>query len=123
MASFGKEKTLTEYMYTKPVVFALGILVVFLGASVYERYIVERQMYLRRQETQQERQQLIERKLQLEERVEYLSGERGIEEEIRTHFDVAKDDEQVIILVGEEESLPTADVPLPQPKKWYQFWR
>jgi cell division protein FtsB len=122
MASFGKKKTITEYLYSRPVVFLLGVLVVFLSVSVYERYTVEREMSKRKVETEREKQELIDRKIMLEERVEYLNGERGIEEEIRTHFDVAKEGEKVIILVGDKNP-PAESEKSPEPEKpWYQFW-
>ena len=122
MASFGKKKTITEYLYSRPVVFLLGVLVVFLSVSVYERYTVEREMAKRKAETENERQELLDRKIMLEERVRYLNGERGIEEEIRTHFDVAKEGEKVIILVGEENPPTEIEVSPSPTKPWYQFW-
>jgi hypothetical protein len=64
---------------------------------------------------------LLNRKSILEEKVEYLSGERGVEEEIRTHFDVAKEGEKVIILMGEDTS-PITDEVKESPKPWYKFW-
>jgi cell division protein FtsB len=122
MASFGKKKAITEYIYSRPAVFILGVVVVFLASSVYERFTVERQMEARRNQTEQQKQYLIERKKQLEERVEYLNGERGIEEEIRTHFDVAKAGEKVIILVGEEQKEEETQAPAVLEDPWYKFW-
>jgi hypothetical protein len=122
MAGFGKKKKITEYLYSKPSIFILGIITVFLAFAVYARFSVERLMEARKLETQLERQELIERKLQLEERVEYLSGDRGIEEEIRKHFDVAKEGEQVVIIVDKEEEEQTIPGLLEEVKPWYQFW-
>ena len=124
MASFGKKKPFTEYFYSKVTIFILSIVGLFLAASVYERYTIERLMSERRMETEIEKNDLIERKQLLEEKVEYLSGDRGIEEEIRKNFDVAKEGEKVIILVGEEkEPEPISSDDGTEVKKWYQFWR
>jgi cell division protein FtsB len=101
----------------------LLVLVVFLSVAVYKRYSVERLMAERRIEADRDKQELIERKKGLEERVEYLSGDRGIEEEIRTHFDVAKEGEQVIILVGEEKKEENTEIPAVEKKPWYKFWQ
>ncbi len=122
MASFGKKKTLTDYLYSKPVLFVLCVSIFLLIFSVHERYRVERTMHVRRLDTETEKRELLERKKVLQERVQYLSGDRGIEEEIRTHFDVAKNGEQVIILVGDD--VPDVEtIPEPQTKKpWYKFW-
>ena len=122
MASFGKKKSITEYLYTKPVIFVLLLVCIFLSVSVYNRYTVEREMSQRRTETQLRKQELIERKKTLEGRVDYLSGDRGIEEEIRTHFDVAKEGEKVFIITGEEKKEPVVPVPVVDTRPWYKFW-
>ena len=123
MARFGKKKNITEYLYTKPAVFLLLVVVVFLSTAVYQRFLIERKTALLQQEMEQQRQELLERKVLLEEKVEYLSGDRGIEEEIRKHFDVAKEGEQVIILVGNEQVAAPVAAPLEEEAPWYIFWR
>jgi cell division protein FtsB len=122
MVGFGKKKTIGDYLYTRPVILVLCLIFLFLLVSVYERYGIEREMSKRRAATEQEKVELIERKEELEEKVEYLAGERGLEEEIRTHFDVAKEGEKVIILTGEEkqEIVPVQTEVIPKP--WYKFW-
>jgi hypothetical protein len=122
MPIFGKKKTITYYLYSKPVIAVLLIIVVFMSISVYHRFTVEREMSERRAEMEEERQNLIERKAELEERVDYLSGDRGIEEEIRTHFDVAKEGEQVVIIVDKEEEQKPEIPVIPEKKPWYVFW-
>lgn len=124
MVQFGKKKNYTDWLYTRPVLFFLGVLILMMGISVFQRFGVERDMYARRIEAETARQEAAERKMELEEKVEYLEGERGIEEEIRKHFDVAREGEQVVILMGETEPEPEAAEPEPEQKrKWYQFWR
>lgn len=122
MAGFGKKKKITEYLYSKPSIFILAVIAIFLAFAVYARYTVEREMASRRVEIQVQKQELIDRKAQLEERVEYLSGDRGIEEEIRKHFDVAKEGEQVVIIVDKQEKATPTPVQVEEIKPWYQFW-
>lgn len=122
MAGFGKKKTLTEHLYVKPVILVLFVIAIFLSVAVYKRYLVEREMLTRQIQMDADKQELIERKASLEEKVKYLSGERGIEEEIRTHFDVAKEGEKVIILVGADEKKEATSTPVEPPKPWYKFW-
>lgn len=43
-----------------------------------------------------------DRKVDLDGRIEYLHSERGVEEEIREKFNVAKDGEQVIVIVDQK---------------------
>jgi cell division protein FtsB len=102
----------------------LVCIVLLLGKSAYERYQIERDMQTRREAAEAERAALEERREILQERIDYLTGERGVEEEVRQQFDVAKPGEQVIILTGEP---PTSSTPAVAPEAnavpWYQFWR
>ncbi len=122
MPKFGRKKSLSDHLYSKPVIAVLVVITGFLAVSVFERYQVEREMSARRITAEAEYQALLEREASLKEQVEYLSGERGIEEEIRKHFDVAREGEQVIILLGEDEPSASEISPEPTRKKWYQFW-
>ena len=84
----------------------LGVMLVICAAlvfSVYDRYVIERKMAERRADKEAELRELEERKADLEEKVEYLSHERGIEAEIRSHFDVAREGEQVVVLIEDED--------------------
>lgn len=123
MARFGQKKKITEYLYSKPSIAVLIIIAGFLTVAVYQRYTVEREMAARKEAVEEEKADLLERKDQLQERVEYLSGDRGIEEEIRKHFDVAKEGEQVVIIVDKEnEAMNVQPLPPALKKPWYQFW-
>ena len=121
MASFGKKKTVSDYLYSRPVIFVLAVIFVFLSIAVYGRFKVEQDMSDRRQRMESEKKELLERKQVLEEKVEYLGGERGLEEEIRTHFDVAKEGEKVIILMGDKNK-KEEEIQVIPPKPWYKFW-
>jgi len=122
MPQFGKKKRFTDYLYSKPAVAVLCLIAIYMAFGVYQRFTVERQMAARRIEMEQEKEALLQRKASLEERVEYLSGERGIEEEIRKHFDVAKDGEQVVIIVDKEPEGKPVETLMEEVKPWYQFW-
>jgi len=120
---FGKKNDYKTYLYSRPAIGVLLIIAVLLGMSVYERFIVEREMSDRREYSEAELERLDERKIQLEDRVEYLEGERGIEEEIRKNFDVAREGEQVIILTGEESEQTQKEPDIIERTPWYIFWR
>lgn len=125
MPTFGKKKKFTDYLYTKGGIAALLIVVAFLSVAVYKRFTVAQEMTARRKDAEEQKQLLIERKNELQSRVQYLSGDRGTEEEIRKDFNVAKDGEKVIILVGDDAksgSSSTSTTPQVRPKPWYQFW-
>ena len=68
---------------------------------------------------------LQDRKDSLEEQVQYLSDDRGIEAEMRRQFDVALEGEKVVVILDEkkENVEPLATSTVETEKKWYQFWR
>lgn len=93
-----------------------------LSFAVYDRYQVERDMYDRRLNSEAELRREAERKQVLEERVEYLNNEQGLEAEIRRHFDVARDGEQVVVIVGESEDNSTTSSAIVNIKTSESFW-
>ncbi len=103
----------------------LLILSGFMIVSAYDRYQIARDMADRRLSVEAEKERLVERKAELEADVEYLSNERGIEAEMRRQFDVAREGEQVVIIV-EDENKATTTTPLPtsapSERPWYRFW-
>lgn len=126
MPKFGQKKSLETLLFNKLTLLILVIIALFLTQSVYERYQVERDMADRREVVEAEYAALEERRASLVEQVEYLEGDSGRESEIRQNFDVAREGEQVVIIV-EDEALPVeANVgidPLVAPSEpWYKFW-
>jgi len=136
MFDLSEKRRLLGYLYSK---FTIAVLLIVLGLlswSVLERYSVERDMAAKRAEKEAELSQLEERAAALEAKVDHLRNERGLEEEIRSRFDVAKEGEQVVILLDSEDAAPTvsapedtASAPPPEvrvhrsPLDWLFFWR
>lgn len=100
-------------LYSRITFVVLSIVAVVLSLSVYERYTIEREMASRRSEAEAELEALKTRKLELEEKVKYLSADEGIEAEIRRHFDVAREGEQVVIIVDEKVNAAAATLATP----------
>lgn len=100
----------------------LLILAVWLAFSVYDRFVIEREMLERRNDKQAELDRLQNRKAELEAEVEYLGQESGVEAEIRKHFDVAKEGEQVVVLIDKtkDDQKSTSSSKVAPEKK--SFW-
>lgn len=82
-----------------------------LSFAVYDRYTVEREMAVRRESREVELLRETERQEALREKVEYLSDNQGMEAEIRRHFDVAMEGEQVVVILGEENEVASSVTP------------
>tara|TARA_B100000508_G_C11464452_1_gene280838 strand:- start:1668 stop:2054 length:387 start_codon:yes stop_codon:yes gene_type:complete len=120
-----KLRNIIHSPYTRGV---LLLLAVWVGWSAYIRYDIAIEMKERRIAAEQEAAALEARKAALEETVEYLSNERGIEAEMRRQFDVSLPGEQVVVIVENEQDKIQVE-PLSSStqstgeKRWYQFWR
>ena len=88
--------------YTRLVLAFLVLLCILMAMSVFNRFTIERDMAARRATVEAELSELKDRQATLEAKVEYLREERGVEAEIRKHFDVAKEGEQVVVLLEDE---------------------
>lgn len=107
----------------------LTIVVLFIASftlsfAVYDRYVVEQDVRERRHDAELELEELKAHQAELEERVDYLSNEQGLETEIRRHFDVSKEGEQVVVLMGETATLtPTVRIEQDTGIEDQGFWR
>lgn len=118
-----KIRSLVNSRYTQGV---LLLLVLLIGWSAFVRYQIAVEMSDRRALAEQEALLLQSQKDALQEQVEYLSNERGIEAEMRRQFDVALEGEQVVVIVEEEagpEIQPLSTSTTEEDVRWYQFWR
>ncbi len=121
---FSKKHNKLKYLYSWPVIVLLFVVVVLLSLSIFKRFTIEREMYNRRNNAEKELQKLYEKREVFQKKVDYLESKRGVEEEIRKDFDVAKEGEQVIVLTGEE---PESNEEISNEEEelipWYIFWR
>lgn len=104
MLDFQQKKKLRKAMYSKVVLFILSIVALFLGNAtwnVYQKYSEARQ---NEEIVSNEIQKLQERESDLSVDIARLNTERGVEEELRKRFGVAKKGEEVMVIVE-----PTVD--------------
>jgi cell division protein FtsB len=118
-----KLRSVVNSRYTQGVILGLAL---WVGYSAYVRFDIAMEMQNRRQVAEQEAIALEARKQTLDEKVEYLSSERGLEAEMRRQFDVALPGEQVVVIVEDEEIgneiQPLGTSTKQRDVKWYQFW-
>ena len=118
-----KLKTALAAPVTRVILF---ILVIMMSWSAFTRYQIAKDMDVRRASAQRELDELKAHKESLEGQVQYLKDDRGIEAEMRRQFDVALDNEQVVVIVepetdetnGRDSTYKKIEEPA-----WYKFWR
>ncbi len=118
-----KLKTILEAPYTRVI---LLLLVLLMGWSAYTRWAISSDMATRRLEAERELNHLKQQKDGLEKQVQYLKDDRGIEAEMRRQFDVALNNEQVVVIVepeSDETNTATSTYQVIEEPAWYEFWR
>ena len=103
MFDFHEKRKIRRILYSKVSIGVVLILTVLLMSAVWERYTVSKEMKERLDDKYAELEIIQQRAETIESKVEYLKNERGVEEELRNRFDVAREGEQVVILLDDEE--------------------
>lgn len=103
MRQFQDKKILKSKLYSKWVVVALTILLLILAKAVFNIYFKERESRRVMNLTRDRLYILQERKERISEQSESLKTSVGVEEEIRSKFNVAKPGEEVIVVVNQDK--------------------
>ncbi len=103
MFDFHEKRKIQRFLFSKPIIGLIFFAALLLSFSVHSRYVVSKEMQAKLDARYAELEALTERAETLRAKVEYLEDERGVEEELRSRFDVAKEGEQVIILLDAHE--------------------
>ena len=125
MFDFHQKRKIRSFFGSRPFQIIVLLAAIFVLISAYNRYLIAREMAERRSAVESEIKSLEERQKNLESEVKYLSNERGIESEMRRQFDVAREGEQVIIIVEDEDSgeeIKQDETKASSTRAWYRFW-
>ena len=109
MFDFHTKRKARNAIYSKPVLLFLGIVVIGFMYSVYGAFEKERETRSVRDQRAAVLSELHVREAALQGELDRLSTEKGLEAEIRSKFEVAKEGEEVIVIVEapeDEETLP-----------------
>ncbi len=127
MLQFYQKRSWVRVLQTWWFVGLLAFVCLLMAMVVFNRFQIEREMSQRRVEAEAHLTALEARKAEIEDKVEYLGSERGMEAEMRRNFDVAQPGEQVVIILDpkdEENAIePLEPVPKQDTPPWYIFWR
>ncbi|HJO89908.1 MAG: septum formation initiator family protein [Candidatus Pacebacteria bacterium] len=103
MFDFHEKRKFRRFLYSKVMLIILAIIVVWLFFAVFDMYKKERDTGLKSAEQREILNELEERETALQDEINRLSTEKGIEEEIRSKFEVGREGEEVIIIVDNPE--------------------
>jgi len=118
MFDFHEKRKIRNWIYSKFTIAVLMVLIGFLSVSVYERFSAMRMIAEKRAEKERELQDLEVQASTLRAKLEYLEEGRGVEEELRSRFDVAKEGEQAVIIVENIDDASATKAQNTPPGKW-----
>ena len=103
MFDFHEKRRMGNLVYSKISLFFLLVIIFLLAYTIWGVYQKERETQIKKTQRAQVLIEIEERERVLEEEIERLSTERGVEQEIRSKFDVARAGEQVLVIVDAKE--------------------
>ncbi len=99
MFDFYEKRKIKQRLYSWPVLILLVVITSFLLNGVWGVFLKERQTYINKHQRLSYLSGLEVRKNALENEINRLNSERGVEEEIRKKYEVAKEGEKVIVII------------------------
>lgn len=104
MLDFHQKRKVRSLMYNRVTLVILFLLLLIVAHSTWVVYRKKVESENMREISQKNVDSLKVRSLELQEKIDNLSTEQGIEEEVRSKFSVAKDNENMVIIVRDESS-------------------
>jgi cell division protein FtsB len=100
MLDFREKSKIRRAIYAKPTIILMLVISLFIANGAWNMYQKSKTSLNNKEATEQELSELQQRKDSLSEDINNLSTDRGIEEEIRERFMVAKEGENVVVVTN-----------------------
>ena len=107
MTDFQQKRKFKKIIYSKLSFLVLFIFIIFLARSTYDIYKKSKLSFDNYSMVKNDYDNLNTRKNMLESEIDRLKTENGIEEEIRSKFNVAKPGETVVVIIDGSSSTST----------------
>lgn len=120
MREFQERNKFKNILFSKGILIALSIGILFFGHATWKVYVRERDSAASVVRSQTQLAKLKDREMLLKSELERLNTEEGIEEEIRSKYGVSKPGEQMIIIVDPEEATTTT---LQESETWWDKFK
>ncbi|MCH7529686.1 septum formation initiator family protein [Patescibacteria group bacterium] len=104
---FREKRKLKQILYSKLTLAVLFIIVLFLASTVLSVYQKEKSTRVAKELQEMEFDELSGREAVLRAEIDRLNSNRGIEEEIRSKFEVGREGERIIIITNPVDTTET----------------
>lgn len=121
MREFKQRRKFKKKLYSKFVIFLLVLVIILLAKGTWGIFQKSRESDKRLEISQERLIELKKRQSAVVSRIEILKTSTGVEEEIRTKYDVAKEGEHVIIIVQDDDSVEEAEEPKGLKGLWHKI--
>lgn len=124
MRGFREKRQWRALLHSRIALGVLVVLVLFLGKGVFGVGQTAWETYTLRKKQERTLEELEARAAALQAEIDRLSSERGLEEEIRGTFDVAREGEEVMVIIDPKNTKDEADA-AQEGGFWpsFLFWR
>jgi cell division protein FtsB len=119
MMDIQQKRKFRNIIYSKFTLAFLFLLVLLALHSTWRVYLKKRESIAMKETSSQRLSELEARNAELDGKIRKLATVSGVEEEIRSKFSVAKDNENMVIIVREDAATTTEEVP--QRGFWSKF--
>ena len=119
MLDFERKRKLRNIMYHKITLWVLGVVVIFALHSTWLVYQKKRESERMKNISLAHVRELEARDADLKSKIERLSTPTGVEEEVRSKFSVAKENENMVVVVEDKKVVATTTEKV---SIWQKIW-
>ncbi len=119
MLDFQQKRKVRSLLYNRVTIGVLSLIVIVVLHSTWVVYRKKVESERIKQASLKNVESLRSRSGQLQEKIDRLATKQGIEEEVRSKFSVAKDDENMVIIVQDEVS--STSLVVKKPSIWQKI--
>jgi len=120
MQGFQKREDPVTLMKRRFALVALLVVVLVLARGAYSVLLKERESRALRSDVEAELRDLKSREMEIRTDIAELASERGVERALRSEYELAREGESVIVIVGDDEEITEEPAPVVRP--WWRFW-
>ncbi len=107
MLDFHQKRKVRGILYSRSAIIALSVVVLIVMHSTWSVYKKKQESEALKQVALQHTEELRARDADLKDKIARIDTDAGVEEEIRSKFSVAKENEAMVVVVSEEDSVST----------------